>query len=103
MSVEVVGSRGIIGQFASNQGFSDLIDAAENIPVLKKFFGFGVSEQIPTVVKALRELKGSEDVTQTAAGLADMIEGQAFAILYDGADDDNVRSVAMMVRPRSPK
>jgi hypothetical protein len=87
MSVEVVGKSGSLGQFASNAGYSDLIAACKDDKILDGFFEAGCLNGKPAVaitVAALRKLKADADVQKTAAGLADMIDGQDLVVISNG-------------------
>jgi hypothetical protein len=58
------------------------------VPVLKSFFEFGYTEQVPPIVSALRVLSGTKDVTDTAKALADLMEGKELVIITDGTSDE---------------
>ncbi len=81
-----------LGQFASNNGYSDLIEASKGDRMLKVFFAAGAAntpEMVEEVCKALRGLDdmASSDVTETANGLADLIEGEDLVYITDGTHD----------------
>ena len=79
---------GLLGQFASTQGYSDLIAAAGDYPALKAFFTRGITEQVEPVRQALAKLAGDtddEDVASTARALARLADGQALIIITNGA------------------
>jgi len=84
MSMEVANATKSLGQFASNSGYSALVEAAQDDAVLTKFFREGITEDVPAVVAALRTLVGEPDVVKTARDLADLIEGEKVAVITDG-------------------
>ena len=90
MSIELTNETGLLGQVASNAGYSDLIESAKGIPVLKTFFQQGATEDVPPVVEALKKLDGPKDVLETAFSLAKLMEGQELVIITDGTSDDEV-------------
>ena len=97
MSIELAnekwikGSRkGLLGQFASTKGYSDLIAAARatEYPTLADFFEEGVTEQVADVRKELAKLaKASDnaDVASTARALRRLAEGQEMIVITNGA------------------
>lgn len=93
MSLELFNDKGELGQFASSGGYSDLIAASQKDPVLKKFFNDANTEDTSKVVSALKSLKSSDDVEQTAKTLADLMEDQDLVYISNGTydkDDEDV-------------
>ena len=90
MSIEVATENGSLGQFASNLGYTELIDATEDNPTLKKFFDSGYAaneEDVKSVVAQLKALEGDVDVTKTAKGLAALIDGKDLVFITNGESD----------------
>ena len=77
---------GLLGQFASTSGYSDLITAAQGFPALKRFFDLGATENIDDVRAELKQLikRASGDVKSTAKALLDLSEGQDMLIITNG-------------------
>lgn len=92
MSIEVANAEGSLGQFASNAGYSDLIEAAQNNPTLKKFFDDANTEEVKPVIEALNEIKTPKDVAASAHQLAALMEGQSLVYITNGTHqgDDKV-------------
>lgn len=88
MSIEVSNSSGCLGQFASNSGYTDLIEASQKNPILKKFFLDANTEDVPAIIDALKNLDADHDVLETAAALIDLIEGQKLVFITNGTHDD---------------
>jgi hypothetical protein len=95
MSIELANEKwmdghesGLLGQFASTRGYSDLIDAAKDSPALAKFFKAGYSEDVAEVQKDLKEISGHEnaDVASTAKALLDLTQGQEFLMVTNGGN-----------------
>ena len=95
MSIELANEKwmdghesGLLGQFASTRGYSDLIDAAKDSPSLAKFFKAGYSEDVAAVQKDLKEISGHEnaDVASTAKALLDLTQGQEFLMVTNGGN-----------------
>lgn len=82
--------RGLLGQFASNQGYSDLIAAASKykMPTLRSWFKSGVTGDIDEARKELADLakKSDKDVASTAHALRDLIDGETIAIITNGGN-----------------
>lgn len=81
-----------LGQFASNKGYADLVEASRSDPTLKMFFDAGSADGehvVDAVCGALRAAKSdTPGVKDTANGLADMIEGHDLVYVTDGTHDD---------------
>lgn len=93
MSIELFSDKGELGQFASNGGYSDLIAASQKDSVLKKFFDDANTEDTSKVASALKSLKSSDDVEQTAKTLAGLMEDQDLVYISNGTydkDDEDV-------------
>jgi uncharacterized iron-regulated protein len=86
MSYEVANHKESLGQFASNKGYGDLIEAATCYKAAAEFFRTGVTEDVRAVIKDLRDIaeKAVPDVAETAKTLAKLIKGQKIAIITDG-------------------
>jgi len=92
VSYSVVGDEELLGQFATNKGYADLIEAAQGLPVLEDFFENGETERVPEVVTALRvmaHVTDDSDIKTTARGLADLIKGQKSVMVTDGMVEDD--------------
>ncbi len=91
MSMQVNNATEELGQFASNRGYQDLIEASKSDPTLKMFFDAASADGkhvVEAVCKALRDVtSGKADVDETANGLADMIDGQDLVYITDGTHD----------------
>lgn len=83
-----------LGQIASNQGYTDLVDAVAdlektpgNMPLIV-FIDRGYTDAVDGCVKALKALADDEetddDVKTTAKGLAELMNDQTFCIITDG-------------------
>ena len=95
MSYEVANENKMLGQFASNQGLSDLVAAADSYPALKDFLNHGGSERVAAVLKdidALLKTEKDADVKSTATDLRDLIKDQDLIVITNGVmeDDDAV-------------
>lgn len=91
MSIELANAGGVLGQFASNKGYSDLIDVCQAIPVLKKFFDDANTEDVPGVEDALNRITTPPDVVSTAHQLAALMHGQDLVYITNGTyDKDDV-------------
>ena len=79
-------SDGLLGQFASTQGYSDLITAVHGFPTLLKFVTLGATENVDEVRAELKQLikRASGDVKSTAKALLDLSEGQDMLIITNG-------------------
>jgi hypothetical protein len=83
---------GLLGQFASTLGYSDLIAHSQGYPALESFFRKGATEQVPQVRTELEKLAGHApamppaDVASTAKALMQLSEGQNFLIITNGAN-----------------
>lgn len=98
MSVELGTDKGIVGQFASGMGYSELIAAAGENEALKPLFDEGYldgKEAVSAAVKALNDLADTSDktVADTANGLAEMMDGEDLVFItsgvVDGSDGDD--------------
>lgn len=94
MSVELANASKILDQFASNQGYTDLIDAVEklektpaNMPLIV-FIERGFSDAVAGCITALKALAKSGDadanVKKTIRGLIKLMDGEDFVIITDG-------------------
>jgi hypothetical protein len=83
--------KGLLGQFASTRGYSDLIAAVKGrkYPVLKEFFNSGVTGDVERARAELKKLaddpKTDADVATTANALRDLADGQEVVVITDGA------------------
>jgi hypothetical protein len=79
---------GLLGQFASTKGYSDLIAAADDYLTLREFFKDGVTGDVDKVRAELKELaeEASADVSSTAKALRDLAEGQEIIIITNGGN-----------------
>jgi hypothetical protein len=79
---------GLLGQFASNSGYSALIFAAEHgdYPELEQWFESGVTDRVAEVQKELEHLvaSASSDVASTASALLELTKGQDLLIVTNG-------------------
>jgi hypothetical protein len=92
MGIELANENGTLGQFASNAGYSDLIEIAQSIPALKKFFDDANTEDVQPVISALERVTSPPDVANTAHQLAALMHGQDLVFItngtFDGDDED---------------
>jgi hypothetical protein len=92
MSIELANHSAVLGQVASNSGYSELIAAGKDNEALESFFERGYTDDIDGCVAGLHKLatddKTGKDVATTASHLAGMMQGEKFAILTDGTSDD---------------
>ena len=97
MSMSLANSRwlegneeGLLGQFASNSGYSDLILTAEkgNYPELARWFESGVTDRVVEVQKELEYMGASarSDVASTASALLALTKGQDLLIVTNGSN-----------------
>jgi len=93
MSVELANEKyldgdedGLLGQFASNQGYTSLISAARGYETLSRFFADGATEDVDQVREELEDLaaSGPSDVRSTAKALLDLTDGQDCLIITNG-------------------
>ena len=92
MSIELADERyldgkgvGLLGQFASNKGYSDLLAAAKT-PALRRFFKTGATEDVKKVKSELRALSltAPKDVAETALALEKLLGNLKFAMIARG-------------------
>ena len=98
MSIELANEKwlghnpnGLLGQFASTKGYSDLIAAVgKDYPALKAWFKTGVTGDVKTCRAELKKLaEDSEtvpDVASTANALRDLADGLEVAIITNGGN-----------------
>ena len=96
MSIELANEKwidghedGLLGQFASTQGYTDLVSATRSgYWSLARLFRDGVSEDVAGVQKQLKHLiaKSKGDVASTAKALLDLTEGQKILIITNGGN-----------------
>ena len=89
MAYEIANADGPLDQFASNQGYADLIEAVQagKYPALRSLIDYGASEHVAKVVDDLNALIDASDdngVADTATGLRDLIDGQEMVVITDG-------------------
>ncbi len=83
--------KGLLGQFASTKGYSDLIAAVEGekYRALNEFFEHGVTGDVKTCRAELKKLaddpKTDADGATTANALRDLVDGLEVAIITNGA------------------
>lgn len=81
--------RGLLGQFASGQGYADLVAAATeaDYPTLHEFFRLGYTLRVKTARTELAALADAskKDVASTALALADLMDGEKFSMIASGA------------------
>ena len=79
---------GLLGQFASNSGYSALIFAAEHgdYPELNRWFESGVTDRVAEVQKELERMAASapSDIASTASALLALTKGQDLLIVTNG-------------------
>ena len=104
MSYELANIRGkVLGQFASNQGMSDLVKASTGDHILSGFFEVGFVEGKPGVAiveNALRKLKGSKDVQSCATELAGLMHGQKAVFITNGTFNSGVHVSESLRNPK---
>jgi hypothetical protein len=95
MSMELANSKwlegneeGLLGQFATTSGYSDLILTAEHgdYPELEQWFESGVTDRVAEVQKELERMAASaaSDVASTASALLELTKGQDLLIVTNG-------------------
>jgi len=82
---------GLLGQFASTRGYSQLIEHAQghDYPLLAAFFDKGVTDKVGGVRKELAHLiriTTDNDVASTAKALRDLAEGEDFLVITNGGN-----------------
>ena len=81
---------GLLGQFATTGGYTDLIAAAnaKDYPTLYQFFEDGVTGDVDDVRAELKMLiaVAPKDVASTARAMRDLAEGQDIIIVTNGAN-----------------
>lgn len=87
MSIELANEEGTLGQFASNKGYSDLIEVCQAIPVLSKFFDDANTEDVSGIESALNNITSPPDVVTTAHQLAALMYGQDLVYITNGTYD----------------
>jgi hypothetical protein len=89
MSYEVVTQDGSQGQFASNNGYHELIEACKS-PALSKLFATGESEDVDAIRQELSELEHDvhESVRETAKTLLDLTAEATSILITDGLTGD---------------
>ena len=81
---------GLVDQFASGRGLTDLttaIEAAGEYPALDEFFREGVSERVSELRAELAKFAAKEadaDIAKTARGLAKLMKGQTLVMVTQG-------------------
>lgn len=113
MSMQINSATKELGQFASNNGYADLVEASKSDHTLKMFFDAGSADGdhvIDAICEALRNVKCNDEVGKTADGLADMIDGQDLVYITDGthdgtekAEDDNAEPEDTNTMPEEPE
>ena len=92
MSIEIGNEEKLLGQIASNRGYSDLIAVAKR-PVLRTLFSGGFTTHVDTCVEALNDLaddpKTNKNVADTARNMAKMMAGESFIVITDGTSDED--------------
>jgi len=83
-------SSGLLGQFASTQGYSQLIEHAQGheYPLLAAFFHQGATDKVGGIRKELAHLirvTNDDDVASTAKALRDLAKGEDLLIVTNGA------------------
>ena len=76
-----------LGQFASNKGYSDLIQAAKPYSALNRLVSIGASDDCPAVSKDLDKLIAAApdtDIAETAKTLQKLLQKQTFVIVTRG-------------------
>jgi hypothetical protein len=91
MSWYLADEKNIIGQFASACGLIPLRTACQSYPALKNFFDIGATKNIAACISGLDSIADHSDenvdVKSTAAGLANLMKGQAAVFITDGSSD----------------
>jgi len=92
MSYSIANETKDLGQFASNLGYGQLVDAAEGYSHLEDLIHDGWTEDVVDLVSDLRQLAADtedEDVSSTASGLADLIDGEEIVVVHDGTTKED--------------
>ena len=81
---------GLLGQFASTRGYTDLIKAAKKykLRTLQQFFRDGVTGDVEAVRSQLETLaeKAGGDVATTAKAMSDLAKGQDMLLITNGGN-----------------
>ena len=77
---------GLLGQFASSGGYSELIEACNGYPELTELFDTGASENIDALAKELKQViaEAPAEVASTASGLLELLKGQEMVMVTNG-------------------
>ena len=93
MSLYLANETEVIGQFASNKGYTDLIAASKGFRNLTSLFENGVSESIDdlqTELKLIVKHCKLPDIVSSAKALDTLLEGQDCVVVTDGTTEGNV-------------
>jgi len=93
VSVSVATESSVLGQFASNNGYQQLVKASSIYRYLTSFFENGASEHIPEVQKELAMLIKyckNADIVSSAKELSKLLEGQDCVVVTDGTSNSDV-------------
>ena len=85
----------LLGQFASNKGYDDLIQAAAGSRCLSSFFHHGVTRDVQTCVAELDKLAlavKDDDIATTATALANLIQHERVAVITNGVVNGDRKS-----------
>jgi len=81
---------GLLDQFASGRGLTDLrkaVEATDDFPALQEFIREGISEHVPELQAELQRFAKDADaeIATTARGLESLMGGQKFVMITNGA------------------
>lgn len=92
MSVELAGEKGLLGPFASNAGYTALLEASQSDPTLKKFFHNANAEGkdidvVRTALDQMAESSDDEDVATCAKELSKLMKDQEVVFITNGTHE----------------
>jgi len=91
MSMEVATAEKSLGQFASNNGYTELMQyVTKAYPNVTEFFKTGITDEVSDVCKELKaiSLKAPSPIAKTAEDLYRRIVGHTVVMITDGAAND---------------
>src|ERR1017187_3705088 len=93
MAIYLATEKRILGQFASNSGYRELIEASKMYRALTSLFENGASENVPEVLKEIEFLETyckNSDVLSSAKELSNLLEGQDCVVVTDGTTGGDI-------------
>src|ERR1017187_5501127 len=87
MAIYLATEKEVLGQFASNSGYQDLVKASSMYRALTSLFENGASEHVPEVLKEIEFLETyckDPDILSSVKELSKLLEGQDCVVVTDG-------------------